>query len=113
VPIQPRTIGSSLGTVWPGDPADRISRISQLFDSPECKRLSDFLRSLTDDELRELQVVMFIGRGDYGPTDWDQAVSDTSIAANRQQEVDYILEKSDFGGCLADGFEELNRSRMI
>jgi Protein of unknown function (DUF3775) len=104
---------SDLGTIWPGDPAERMSGINQLYDSDECKKLSEFLRSLKDDELREFQAVMFIGRGDYDAKDLEQAIAETDIATDRQQEIDYILEKSDFGGYLADGFEQLNRARMI
>jgi hypothetical protein len=79
----------------------------------QCKKLKAFLRGLSDPEFCELKVFMWIGRGEYKPTEFQEIYEQTSMAANKEEEVSYMIEKMESANYLRDGFEKLNNARII
>jgi len=88
-------------------------RIVAIEASQQCQDYKKFLRGLSDQEFRELQAVMFIGRGDYEPTEYQKACDAPGLAPVRELDVSYLIEKTGVGDYFADGFEKLNGSGMI
>ena len=78
-----------------------------------CKGLKAFLRALSDAEFRELKVLMSIGRGEYPPTEFQDIYEQTSMAADREEDVSYMIEKMEVANYFRDGFEKLNTAKMI
>ena len=81
--------------------------------SPERKRLADFLQLLSDEELQDLQVLIYIGQGAYSPDELEQAYRDISISSDREQENAHMLDRWQCADYLADAFDDLNRAREI
>jgi len=51
---------------------DGMQRILEDYaDDPTYEELHSFLSAQSDDELRELLALTWIGRGDFGADDWD------------------------------------------
>ncbi len=98
--------------LWP----EKLSRqLGHLMEevSIQCRTLKSFLRCLTDIEFRELQALMFIGRGDYRPEEFDKAFDETWMEGDRELEILYMMGKATAPDHFAEGFEKLNRARMI
>lgn len=81
--------------------------------SQPCKNLKKFLRTLSDQEFRELKVFMWIGRGEYKPAKFHEICDETSVDANREADVSYLIEKMEAANYFRDGFEKLNIARII
>ncbi len=64
--------------------------------------LRQFIDELNEDEQASLIALAWIGRGDYGPEDWDEA---RALAAERNESdtASYLLEMSMLGDLLAEG----------
>ena len=64
--------------------------------------LRQFIDELNDDEQAAMIALAWIGRGDYGPEDWDEA---RSLAAERNESdaATYLLEMEMLGDLLAEG----------
>jgi len=61
-----------------------------------------FIDELNDDEQAALIALTWIGRGDYGPEDWEEA---RSLAAERNESepASYLLQMDMLGDLLAEG----------
>ena len=81
--------------------------------SQEGGALKSFLDSLSLVGLRELQAIMFIGRGDFPAKEFTRAFEASRLSGNRNNEASYIMHKMTAPDYLADGFEKLNKARMI
>jgi Protein of unknown function (DUF3775) len=81
--------------------------------SEEFQALKAFFHCLSDIELRELQALMFIGRGDYPAIEFRQVFDAIGLNENREDEKNYMIHKISAADYLAEGFEKLNRARMI
>jgi hypothetical protein len=64
--------------------------------------LRQFIDALNEDEQAAMIALAWIGRGDYGPEDWDEA---RSLAAERNESdaASYLLEMDMLGDLLAEG----------
>ena len=47
-------------------------------DDPAYEELVDALENLNEDELAEVVALTWLGRGDYDPGDWDEALADAT-----------------------------------
>jgi Protein of unknown function (DUF3775) len=81
---------------------DGMQRILEDYaDDPTYEELQSFLMAQSDDELKELLALAWIGRGDYGADAWDE-VLDEVRDVREQHTVDYLLGTP----LLADYLEE-------
>jgi hypothetical protein len=65
--------------------------------------LRAFIGELNEDEQASLIALAWIGRGDYGPEEWDEA---RALAAERNEGRDtaeYLLQMDNLGDLLAEG----------
>jgi hypothetical protein len=65
--------------------------------------LRAFIAELNEDEQASLIALAWIGRGDYGPEEWDEA---RALAAERNEGRDtaeYLLQMDNLGDLLAEG----------
>jgi hypothetical protein len=64
--------------------------------------LRQFIDELNEDEQASLIALAWVGRGDYGPEDWEEA---RGLAAERNQSdtASYLLEMEMLGDLLAEG----------
>jgi hypothetical protein len=81
---------------------DAMQRILEDYpDDPTREELRSFLAAQSDDELRELVALTWIGRGDYEARDWDDVLSEVDDPRG-QHTIDYLLGTP----LLADYLEE-------
>lgn len=64
--------------------------------------LKQFISELNEDEQASLIALAWIGRGDYGPEDWEEA---RSLAAERNESdaASYLMDMEMLGDLLAEG----------
>lgn len=85
---------------------DDTSEAALLQDDPDDTTedaLRDFLGELNEDEQASLIALTWIGRGDYGPEEWDEA---RGLAAERNEAQDaatYLMRTELLGDLLAEG----------
>jgi hypothetical protein len=87
--------------------------MAEFESTDESKALRDYLLSLSLDQIKELQVTMYIGRGDYDAENWVDACEDLPMSDNKEVEIEQLLEKSPLADYLMDGFELLNSKGVI
>jgi Protein of unknown function (DUF3775) len=81
---------------------DGMQRILEDYaDDPTYLELRAFLAAQSDDELKQLVALTWIGRGDYDADDWDDVLSEVQDVRERHT-VDYLLGTP----LLADYLEE-------
>ena len=81
---------------------DGMQRILEDYaDDPTREELKSFLAAQSDDELRQLVALTWIGRGDYGADDWDNVLSEVDDPRGKHT-IDYLLGTP----LLADYLEE-------
>ncbi len=88
------------------NPTDEELAIAELF--------YDFLLRLSPEEMRELQALMYLGRGDYRPENfWDEC-DHLSMDDDQEIETNHVLSKSavlvDY---LFEGFSRMNRGGLV
>ena len=85
---------------------DDNSEAALLQDDPDDlteDSLREFINALNDDEQAALIALCWVGRGDYGPDEWDEALK---LAAERNDGADagtYLLGMDMVGDLLAEG----------
>jgi len=85
---------------------DDNSEAALLQENPEDvteDTLQEFIEELNEDEQSALIALAWVGRGDYGPEEWDEAVR---LAAERNEGRDavaYLLTMDMLGDLLAEG----------
>jgi hypothetical protein len=81
---------------------DGMQRILEDYaDDATYLELREFLAAQSDDELKELVALTWIGRGDYDADDWDDVLSEVQDV-REQHTIDYLLGTP----LLADYLEE-------
>ena len=98
--------------LWPEKLSRKVDHLMEEV-SAQCRTFKSFLGCLTDIEFRELQALMFIGRGDYRPEEFEKAFDETWVDGDRELEILYMMGKAAAPEHFAEGFEKLNRARMI
>ncbi len=85
------------------DDQDDIERILEDYaDDPTMQELRDFLRAQSDDDLKEMLALVWIGRGDYTADDWDEVMGEIDDVRERHT-VDYLLGTPLLGDFLEEG----------
>ncbi len=85
---------------------DENSEAALLEENPDDlteESLRAFIAELNEDEQASLIALAWIGRGDYGPEEWDEA---RALAAERNEGRDtaeYLLQMDNLGDLLAEG----------
>lgn len=84
---------------------DANSEAALLQETPDdmtADALRQFIAELNEDEQAAVIALVWIGRGDYGPEDWDEA---RSLAAERNESdaATYLIEMEMLGDLLAEG----------
>lgn len=89
-----------------GETEDETSEASLLREDPQDTSedaLRAFISELNEDEQASLIALAWVGRGDYGPDDWDEA---RALAAERndgRDAAEYLLHMDMLGDLLAEG----------
>lgn len=85
---------------------DENSEAALLQETPDDmteESLRAFIGELNEDEQASLIALAWIGRGDYGPEEWDEA---RALAVERNEgrdTADYLLAMDNLGDLLAEG----------
>jgi hypothetical protein len=72
-----------------------------------------FLTDLGPEEMRELQGLMYLGRGDFTTTRFWEDCSALRMHSDRAVEAAHVMSKGRLIDYLSEGFEKLNRSRLV
>jgi hypothetical protein len=81
---------------------DAMQRILEDYaDDPTYEELRSFLAAQSDDDLRQLVALTWIGRGDYDADDWDDVLTEVEDPRGKHT-IDYLLGTP----LLADYLEE-------
>jgi hypothetical protein len=81
---------------------DGMHRILEDYaDDPTYEELKSFLAAQSDDELKELVALTWIGRGDYDADDWEDVLGEVQDVREKHT-IDYLLGTP----LLADYLEE-------
>jgi hypothetical protein len=84
------------------DDGSSMERILEDYaDDPTLEELRSFLVAQSDDELRQLLALVWIGRGDFDGDDWDDVLSQVEDVREKHT-VDYLIGTP----LLADYLEE-------
>jgi hypothetical protein len=85
---------------------DENSEAALLQETPDDmteESLRAFIAELNEDEQASLIALSWVGRGDYGPEEWDEA---RALAVERNEgrdAADYLLAMDNLGDLLAEG----------
>jgi Protein of unknown function (DUF3775) len=78
-------------------------------DDPTLQELRSFLEAQGDDELRELLALAWVGRGDFGADDWQDALSQVQDV-REQHTIDYLLGTPLLPDYLEEGLAQFGHS---
>lgn len=78
-------------------------------DDPTEEEIREFIAGLNDDERHDLVAIMWIGRGDFDPEDWGEALR-TAREREQGSTADYLLGIPNVGDLLDEGLAALGRS---
>ncbi len=89
----------------PGDDGD-VDILDASTDNPTRKELFAAINSLNEDERVELLALMWVGRGDFSPEEWEEALS---IAGERHngREAKYLIGTPLVGDYIEEGLVAL------
>jgi Protein of unknown function (DUF3775) len=86
-----------------------VSALSPANETTTQRELGAFIRNLNDDEQTELVALMFVGRGDYSPEEWQDA-----LAAARDRgdppTARFVMGEPLLGDLLEDGLSAFDLS---
>jgi hypothetical protein len=89
---------------------DQEQRILEDYaDDPTYEELRSFLASQSDDDLKELVALMWIGRGDYTADDWNDVLGEVEDV-RRRHTVDYLIGTPLLGDYLEEALSQFGRS---
>jgi hypothetical protein len=92
----------------PSDDGDR-EVLEDYLDDPTYEELKTFLDSLNQDELAEIQALMWIGRGDYDKDEWDDVVKE-AMSLDPKRTPDYLIGTPLLGDYLEEGLNAFDLS---
>ena len=78
-------------------------------DDPAYEELVDALENLNEDELAEVVALTWLGRGDYEPGDWDEALAD-AIEARDPRAVANLVGTPNLADEIEEGLAHLGLS---
>ncbi|GGG45407.1 hypothetical protein GCM10010964_36000 [Caldovatus sediminis] len=93
------------------NPADdiEIGILEDTPDNPTRIELRAALEALNDDQITEVLALTWLGRGDYGAREWNQALA-AAREARDEHVIDYLLETPNLGDLIEQGLAELGYS---
>jgi hypothetical protein len=87
-----------------------MGRILEAYaDDPTLEELRSFLQAQSDDELRELLALAWVGRGDYTAEEWQDALAQVRDV-REQHTVEYLLGTPLLSDYLEEGLSQFNHS---
>ncbi|MBB5700898.1 hypothetical protein FHS76_000741 [Ochrobactrum daejeonense] len=89
----------------PSDDED-VDILDASSDNPTRKELFAAIRSLNIDERQELLALMWLGRGDFSATEWEDALS-TAADRDNGREAKYLIGTPLLGDYLEEGLAAL------
>ena len=92
------------------DEAGDTSILEDRPDNPTAEELAAALDQLNDDQRDEIVALTWVGRGDYGKDEWDDAVADAHERHNGG-ETRYLLGTPLLADYLEEGAAQLGYSR--
>ena len=78
-------------------------------DDAMYQELREFIAALDDDERAEVLALMWIGRGDFDGTEWDDALAEAHGTAN-QREPEYLMGTPLVSDLLEEGLSAFDLS---
>ena len=78
-------------------------------DDPTLEELKSFLEAQSDDELRELLALAWVGRGDFGADEWQDALAQVQDVRDKHT-VDYLLGTPLLADYLDEGLAQFGHS---
>ena len=78
-------------------------------DDPTLEELKSFLEAQSDDELRELLALAWVGRGDFGADEWQDALAQVQDVREKHT-VDYLLGTPLLSDYLEEGLAQFGHS---
>lgn len=89
---------------------DSMGRILEDYaDDPTLEELRSFLRAQSDDELKELLALVWIGRGDYGADEWPAVLGQVQDVREKHT-VDYLIGTPLLAEYLEEGLSQFGHS---
>lgn len=88
-------------------------KMEEFKNTAEYARFHEYLLGLSPAEMRELQALMYLGRGDWKLQDFWQECEDLRMENDPEREAQHVMEKAPFVEYISAGFEVLNRKRII
>ncbi len=73
-------------------------------DNPTREELRAALEELNEDEIVELLALVWVGRGDYEASEWEEAVA-AARAAHDERAVSYLLETPNLADLIEEGLD--------
>jgi hypothetical protein len=78
-------------------------------DDPSEEEIREFIAGLNDDERHDLVAITWIGRGDFEPEEWAEALR-TARERELRNTADYLLGIPNLPDLLDEGLAALGRS---
>lgn len=86
-----------------------IDVLEDFADDPTVQELAGAIDSLNEDQRCELLALCWIGRGDYAPEQWSEALTTARSTVDRKL-TDYLLGTPLLGDYIEDGYSQLGYS---
>ena len=87
-----------------------MGRILEAYaDDPTLEELKSFLEAQGDDELRELRALAWVGHGDFGADEWQEALSHMQDVREKHT-IDYLLGTPLLPDYLEEGLAQFGHS---
>jgi hypothetical protein len=111
--VRAREFESKVASFDEGDQETSDEQLGSILENrandPTMRELVSFIRGLNEDEQANLVAIAWIGRGTYGPEDWDEALATARAEANTPTSR-YLLGMPLLADYLEDGLDALGIS---
>lgn len=94
-----------------GNPSDFGSReiLQDYGDDPTLQEIKAFVDELNEDEQIDLVALMWVGRGDYGVSEWEEARTEAVRARDEHgHTAEYLLGAPMLGDLLEEGLSQFD-----
>ena len=112
--VKARELDVKVAPEWMDDGSnpsdDQMAQILEDYaDDPTYEELRSFLEAQSDDELRELVALTWIGRGDYDANDWEDVLNEVQDVREKHT-IDYLLGTPLLADYLEEGLAQFGQS---
>lgn len=111
-----REFDVKVGVVDPGSrgssaDGDALDVLQDYADDPTYREVKEFIDELNEDEQIDLVALTWLGRGDYGAAEWDEACVEARRARDEHgHTADYLLGGPMLGDFLEEGLAAFGNS---